>query len=308
MKTEIVEVKTEPNGFYNVISYHPPRKRTILWNNDPKFIDFNFTTVIITPVFQYNNIIIKSGHDIIGGVPNNSDKIYPFNYPHVGPTNMKFCVYHKPNMLFFNDFENVAKTMAQIFWCSKNTSYMKDNFQLSEKDFSQPTISRNNEAFLSSIKKINFTNNDFCSNLTSFINKNDELDKTVAALILFDRKQINLSPNNIGHLLRFKNKQIIDLILNFTKSEKKSTLNLMFNCLLLSNNSKSLNYLINNCNCKNEFGEFVNTLILSFHNNQVMTLLEKIKSLCPQYLNVELIKQQLVNDPQNSFLRSLINK
>ena len=108
--------------------------------------------------------------------------------------------------------------------------------------------------------------------------------------------------------MRSKNCKIYDLVLNHTENaQQQSILNSMFKYLLILKDTKSLNYLFNKPNVIKYFNEFVNLLILSFHNNEIIKLLNNIKLLYPQHLNTELIKKELVSDPTNNFLKTLID-
>ena len=293
------------DGFYNAIVQCKPQKRTIKWQGKPVFADFNFYTTFIIPFYKHDNVFIKHTASFIGAMEKETDDIiYPFRFPHLGPNNMKFCVYHKPNMLFFNNFENVAKLMTEIFWCSNNTSYMKDDFTLIKNEFSQPTLSKIGIPLLST-KKINLLNIDFSSNLLYHAERFNEIN---AVFNFLSSKKIYFTFNSIQQLMRSKNCKIYDLVLNHTENaQQQSILNSMFKYLLILKDTKSLNYLFNKPNVIKYFNEFVNLLILSFHNNEIIKLLNNIKLLYPQHLNTELIKKELVSDPTNNFLKTLID-
>lgn len=255
MQTEIVNLG---NGFYNAVIKFEPRKRTINYLNTYNKVDFNFTTVFIIPIFQYKNTFVKSGDTLIGANPKykNEDSIYPFKFPHLGPTNMKFCVYKDKEDTFFDSIDDLIKHEINTFWNSVNTSYMNDDFSIEHSENLEPI-----KICLAIKKSINELKNSFHRNnavirslLFSQQNLNIEHLRTAIELHKIEGCKLNYKTCydlmlNTPIYSDLKSIKFVDAIIEHIAhplpiNEKNNCIKTILKCLVAMGNKQMIDYLL----------------------------------------------------------------
>lgn len=154
--TTVSKPPTSANNLYYCIVQQKPHKRTISYNGKKYFINIPFYTIFNIIHCQNNGLYhypVKSDintslltYSKVGSVNqpieslNNDIKIYPFLYPHVGPTNMLICQYEFPST---NSLQEYVNSFISLFWNARNEFYMLNNFQ--SKKLNNLIINDNNE-------------------------------------------------------------------------------------------------------------------------------------------------------------------
>ena len=123
-----IEITEQEKCYYNVLGIYKPHKRTILWNGDRIQVNFNFDLIFSGYLFGCDNIFYKTDYTLVGALING--KVHPFPFPHVCPTNMKFCNYSVEIGTLLASPQELIEKEANVFFSATNEFYMNDNFSI----------------------------------------------------------------------------------------------------------------------------------------------------------------------------------
>lgn len=222
-----------------------PHKRNIKYLNKYYYTSFDFNTLFLIPIAHFKNNYVRNDYTKVCGQLDNKDIVYPFNFPHVAPTECSFCLERQEDPIF-NNIQELINYEINSFWNSNNEFYMNDMFQPidDDLDFQQPKLNLNMPIATEILKREQCSYQIYTQIHLIFNKLNEKKDKLNLLLQFQNLYKINLDIMFLINLLKKENyKEIIDYCLKQTNNKEQQIKNLL-KLVRHSKNENAENYLL----------------------------------------------------------------
>lgn len=249
MNTQLIKID---DRIYNAIVEFKPRKRTIIYKNKLEYVNFDFYTYMLIPIYSSDNFYARIGYPLIFAKQKlNSEFVHPIRYPHVAPNNMTLCIYLNENSVA-TSVNKLIENECNTFWNSKNHFFMDDIFTETYVPKNQRfQINKNVKYKLKEIVNKNYYDTLTIQQVKDLFPKiiNNNIKPIIDYSIYISKiAKVELSTkdiNNVASLMcNLYNENKLDTLKYYIKQQMDAKVLLIK--LISTQNKELINYLLNN--------------------------------------------------------------